>query len=74
MNRLGKNKNNGTGKALSFQGGRGKNNGGGFGIGGYCICMKCGGKVPHQRGVKCTTVKCPECGHIMVREELLSKN
>ncbi len=54
-------------------GGRGRNSGGSFGTGGYCACAKCGEKIPHQRGVKCTTVKCPKCGHTMVREELLNK-
>jgi ribosomal protein S26 len=71
MNRLVKNK--GTGKSLGHGRGRGKNNGGGFGIGGYCVCMNCNEKVPHQRGVKCTSVKCPKCGHTMMREELLNK-
>ncbi len=51
----------------------GKNKGGSFGPGGFCICAKCGEKVPHQQGVKCTTQKCPKCGHTMVREELLNK-
>jgi hypothetical protein len=59
MNDFGRNKNKGTGQGLGLGGGRGKNKGGGFGIGGYCICLKCGEKVPHQRSVKCTTVKCP---------------
>jgi len=72
MNHSGGNKNKGAGKGLGRGGGRGKNNGGGFGIGGYCICSKCGEKAPHQQGVKCTTVKCPKCGQIMVREELLN--
>ena len=72
MNQSGRNKNKGAGKGLGRGGGRGKNNGGSFGVGGYCICSKFGEKVPHQQGVKCTTVKCPECGQIMVREELLN--
>ena len=63
----------GQGKGLELDGGRGKNKGGAYGIGGYCICAKCGTKVPHQQGVKCTTLKCPKCGHTMVREELLNK-
>jgi hypothetical protein len=29
--------------------------------------------VPHQQGVKCTSIKCPACGHTMVREELLDE-
>jgi len=53
--------------------GRGRNKGGAFGPGGFCICAKCGEKVAHQQGVKCTAVKCPNCGHAMVREELLIK-
>jgi len=51
--------------------GKGRNKGGAFGPGGYCVCAHCGEKILHQRGVRCTTIKCPECGHIMVREELL---
>jgi NAD-dependent SIR2 family protein deacetylase len=54
-------------------GGKGRNNGGGFGIGGYCVCAKCGYKEPHRQGVKCTAIKCPECGKPLVREELLKK-
>ena len=54
-------------------GGHGRNRGGAFGTGGFCICAKCGEKIPHERGVKCTTLKCPKCGHTMIREELLKK-
>ena len=61
----------GTGKGLGKGGGKGRNNGGGFGVGGFCVCAKCGEKLPHQRGVKCTTIKCPNCGKTMIREELL---
>ena len=53
--------------------GRGRNKGGSFGIGGNCICAKCGTKVPHQQGIKCTTLKCPNCGKTMIREELLNQ-
>jgi hypothetical protein len=52
--------------------GRGRNNGGAFGVGGFCICAQCGTKTAHKSGVKCTTLKCPKCGHVMVREELLN--
>jgi ribosomal protein S26 len=52
--------------------GKGRNKGGGFGTGGFCVCVKCGKKVAHQRGIKCTTLKCPDCGHTMIREELLN--
>ena len=63
----------GGGRGLGHGGGRNRNNGGSFGTGGYCVCSKCGEKVAHETGIKCTTVKCPECGHSMVREELLKK-
>ena len=57
----------------SSGGGRGRNKGGGFGAGGYCVCARCGTKVPHERGVKCTNLKCPDCNRPMVREELLDR-
>jgi ribosomal protein S26 len=61
----------GSGQGSGRGGGRGRNKGGDFGPGGFCICTKCGEKIPHQQGIKCTTLKCPECGHTMIREELL---
>ena len=33
----------------------------GQGPGGYCVCPKCGYKVPHQRGIPCSTLQCPNC-------------
>ena len=63
----------GSGRGLGFGGGHGKNKGGAFGTGGYCVCAKCGKKIPHQQGVKCTDIKCPNCNHTMIREELLQK-
>jgi hypothetical protein len=51
--------------------GKGKNKGGAYGPGGFCVCAKCGERIPHQRGIKCTTIKCPNCGKPMIREELL---
>ena len=63
----------GAGRGQGMGGGQGRNNGGSFGTGGYCVCTKCGDKVSHQQGVKCTTIKCPNCGHTMIREELLSE-
>jgi len=69
------NENSGTGlgRGHGTGGGRGKNKGGAFGTGGNCICAKCGTKVSHQQGVKCTTIKCTDCGHTMIREELLNE-
>ncbi len=54
-------------------GGLGRNKGGAFGVGGYCVCAKCGEKMIHKRGEKCTNFKCPKCGNTMIREELLKK-
>lgn len=73
MNISGRGINMGQGRGLGSGSGRGRNKGGSFGIGGSCICAKCGTKIPHKAGVKCTTLKCPECGHTMIREELLNK-
>ena len=57
----------------SAGGGQGRNGGGAFGAGGFCVCAGCGKKVPHERGVKCTGLKCPDCNRTMVREELLNR-
>jgi len=40
-------------------------------VDGYCICPRCGAKVPHVRGTACYTTPCPRCGTPMVREETL---
>jgi len=64
--------NNEFNNGFSGSGRRGRNLGGALGPGGFCVCAKCGEKVPHQRGVKCTTLKCPKCGHTMARDELLN--
>ncbi len=60
----------GLGNRSSGGGGRGMGRGGGAGAGpgGSCICPQCGMKVPHQPGVPCFQVKCPQCGTNMVRE------
>lgn len=71
MNNYGKGMNMGQGRGLGRGGGRGRNRGGAYGTGGYCVCTRCGERIPHQRGIKCTTLKCPKCRHTMVREELL---
>lgn len=51
-------------------GGRGRNNGGAYGPGGYCLCVRCKTRVPHEPGTSCTSLRCPNCGNTMVREEL----
>ncbi len=61
----------GSGSYSAQGGGRGRNSGGGYGAGGYCVCAACGAKTTHARGVKCTDLRCPECGKVMIREELL---
>ena len=33
----------------------------GRGPDGKCVCPKCGYSVPHERGVPCLNLKCPEC-------------
>ncbi len=33
----------------------------GQGPGGYCICSKCGYKIPHQHELPCSTLQCPNC-------------
>lgn len=50
--------------------GGGGGRGGGFrqGPGGFCLCPACGHKLPHQQGVPCIEVKCPQCGAVMTRE------
>ena len=35
---------------------------------GYCVCPKCGYKVNHERGVPCSTIKCPKCKIDLARE------
>ena len=33
----------------------------GRGPNGECFCLKCGYSIPHQRGVPCSSLKCPQC-------------
>lgn len=39
-----------------------------LGAGGFCVCAKCGGRVPHRAGTPCIEERCPRCGAAMVRE------
>ena len=41
---------------------------GGMGSGGYCVCVKCGARVPHRSGKPCLEERCPNCGKALVRE------
>jgi Pyruvate/2-oxoacid:ferredoxin oxidoreductase delta subunit len=42
--------------------------GNGYGNGGSCVCSTCNVEVPHQRGVKCYDIMCPECGKPLTRK------
>jgi len=39
-----------------------------MGAGGFCICPKCGEKVPHNAGQLCQQTLCPKCNTKMLRE------
>ena len=61
----------GTGPAGqgSVGGARGRGQRGmGAGLGGYCVCPKCGATVAHQPGYPCSENDCPKCGTKMVRK------
>ena len=60
-----------TGQGLGRGGGGGRagsGTGGGMGGGGFCVCPKCGQRLPHQPGVPCLQERCAKCGVAMVRE------
>jgi hypothetical protein len=48
--------------------GTGVGPGAGTGVSDSCKCSACGAKAPHERGIPCMQVKCPQCGKPMVRE------
>jgi uncharacterized protein len=35
---------------------------------GYCICLNCNTKIPHQPGIPCRKRECPNCGKSMIRK------
>lgn len=45
----------------------GMGSGRGAGTPNFCICPSCGAKSPHERGIPCIQVACPQCGKPMVR-------
>ncbi|AWW26203.1 hypothetical protein [Acetobacterium sp. KB-1] len=49
-------------------GGGRRGQGNSFGAPAYCICPQCGERVAHQAGLPCTSVKCPKCQALMIRE------
>jgi predicted Fe-Mo cluster-binding NifX family protein len=53
-------------------GGRCRGDGSGLGAGtgasNSCICPACGAKTPHERGIPCMQMNCPQCGKPMLRE------
>lgn len=59
---------------VGFQPRRGKGNWEpGSGPGGNCICPSCGEKIPHEAGMPCRSVKCPNCGNFMIREGIAAE-
>lgn len=40
----------------------------GRGPDGRCVCPRCGYSVPHERGVPCSTLKCPKCNLSLERK------
>jgi hypothetical protein len=59
----------GTGRGVGTGRGRGRMGGSSAGAGpdSYCVCPQCGAKVPHQRGIPCYNMNCPQCGTRMTR-------
>jgi hypothetical protein len=39
-----------------------------MGQGGWCVCVACGHRQPHNAGVPCREERCPKCGKAMLRE------
>ena len=61
-------KGKGNGMGMGKRGGRGIEPGKqGADPAGDCVCLSCGEKVAHKRGVPCFAVVCPKCGAKMTR-------
>lgn len=58
----------GAGRGTGRGQGGGRMGGFGLGVGGSCVCPKCGKTVAHQRGAPCNELKCPDCGSGMTRQ------
>jgi hypothetical protein len=58
----------GGGSGGGGRGGGGRGGGSRPGPGGFCVCLACGHREPHQQGSPCFDVKCPQCGGTMTRE------
>lgn len=60
----------GPGRGRGMGQGAGRGRGGGFaaGPGGDCVYPKCEKTIPHQQGVPCLQMVCPECGTVMTRK------
>jgi len=39
-----------------------------LGPGGYCVCKKCNYRIEHERGIPCSTLRCPNCNSPLMRE------
>lgn len=46
---------------------RGGGRGQGLGSDSTCFCISCNKSFPHQRGLPCSEMKCPQCGKRLVR-------
>jgi hypothetical protein len=60
-----------TGAQRQGRGGRGsgqKRKDNTFDPSGFCVCMNCGHRELHERGVPCVKKKCPQCGTVLTRE------
>lgn len=66
---IGGSRGTGGGRGMGIGGGRGRNQGPkAAGLGGECICPRCGKILPHQQGIPCMEMKCPQCGSPMTRK------